>query len=285
MTTPKSTPLANHEIVTLAVYLLGGEARRIDSEDIAVKTNEIAPRRFTWRKYSDQINLEAVRKRLWDARKSEKGGYVIGSDKTGWALTPNGLSFARANQALLNKMNLARTPLRTKERNLIRREYERLAASAAFVKYSSCEPEKISLQEAESFFRVDAYVTGSARVDKIMRLKNLFADDPTRVLADYGWLPDGRIFLSYKLSEGSLANGIVSIPAGMKSYLQGEFRLLIADGQSAGRLVVKDNSAWGLGPFFRRRGGEPGDYFQIIFDTKQGLASVHLCDALDEEDS
>ena len=130
MTTLKATPLANHEIVTLAVYLLGGGTQRIDSEDIAVKANEIAPRRFTWRKYSDQINLEAVRKRLWDARKADKGGYVIGSDKVGWALTPNGLSFARTNQAFLNKMNLARTPLRTKERNLIRREYERLSARA-----------------------------------------------------------------------------------------------------------------------------------------------------------
>ena len=105
----------------------------------------------------------------------------------------------------------------------------------------------------------------------------------TRVLADYGWLPDGRIFVSYKLSEGCLSNGIVSVPSGMRSYLQGEFKLLIADGQSAGRLAVKDNSAWGLGPFFRRRGGEPGDHFQIIFDTKQRLASVHLGETMDDE--
>ena len=69
----------------------------------------------------------------------------------------------------------------------------------------------------------------------------------TRVLADYGWLADGRIFLSYKLSKGALSNGVVSVPAGMKSYLQGEFGLLIADGQSAGLLVIKDAQAWGLG--------------------------------------
>jgi len=34
MTTPKALSLANHEIVTLAVYLLGGEAQRVDTEDI-----------------------------------------------------------------------------------------------------------------------------------------------------------------------------------------------------------------------------------------------------------
>lgn len=105
----------------------------------------------------------------------------------------------------------------------------------------------------------------------------------TRVLADYGWLPDGRVFVSYKLSAGSLSNGVVSVPSGMKSYLQGEFGLRIADGQPAGRLVVKDTQAWGLGPFFRRRGGEPGDLFQIVFDTKQRLTSVHLGEALEDE--
>ena len=105
----------------------------------------------------------------------------------------------------------------------------------------------------------------------------------TRVLADYGWLPDGRIFLCYRLSEGTLSNGIVSIPAGMKSHIQGDFQLLIADGQSAGRFVVKDTQAWGLGPFFRRRGGEPGDLLQIICDMRQRVASATLGESGDDE--
>ena len=75
----------------------------------------------------------------------------------------------------------------------------------------------------------------------------------------------------------------MSVPAGMKSYLQGEFGLIIVDGQSAGRLVIKDTQAWGLGPFFRRRGGEPGDLFKIVFNTKERLASVHLGEAVDDE--
>jgi hypothetical protein len=111
MKNPAKDSLANHEIVTLAVYLLGGDTHRIDAEDIAVKTNELAPRRFTWRKYPNQINLEAVRKRLWDARTPKKGGYLIGSDNAGWSLTPKGIMFARSKQAVLNKLNLARKPL------------------------------------------------------------------------------------------------------------------------------------------------------------------------------
>ncbi len=107
----------------------------------------------------------------------------------------------------------------------------------------------------------------------------------TRVLADYGWLPNGRVFVSYNLSEGALSNGILSVPAGMKTYLQGEFRLLQIDGQPVGRLSVKDTQAWGLGPFFRRRGGEPGDFLQIVFDTKQRSASVTLGEPLEEPDT
>jgi hypothetical protein len=47
MRTPKAISLANHEIVTLAVYLLGGDTQRVDLEDAAVKANVPAPGRFT----------------------------------------------------------------------------------------------------------------------------------------------------------------------------------------------------------------------------------------------
>jgi hypothetical protein len=194
MTSPKAKALSNHEIVTLAVYLLGGDSKRIDTEDIAVKANELAPGRFNWRKYRDQISIDAVRKRLWDASRLQKGGYLIGSERDGWALTPAGVSFANKKQGVLAKANLTRTPLNTKERNLIRRERERMLSSDAFTKFSSNQADTISLQEAESFFRVDAYVTGDARMEKILRTKNRFGDD-----AELGQLIG---LLESKLSKG-----------------------------------------------------------------------------------
>jgi len=73
---------SNTEIVTIAVYLLGGASNYVDTEDIAVKVDELAPGRFTWRKYSDQINIDNVRKRLSDAKNPKKGGiqleFIIG---------------------------------------------------------------------------------------------------------------------------------------------------------------------------------------------------------------
>ena len=33
MTLPKTKALSNHEIVTLAVFMLGGDSKRVDTED------------------------------------------------------------------------------------------------------------------------------------------------------------------------------------------------------------------------------------------------------------
>ena len=48
------------EMVTLAVYRLGGAQRAVDTEDVAVEAHKLAPGRFSWRKYPDQINLELI---------------------------------------------------------------------------------------------------------------------------------------------------------------------------------------------------------------------------------
>jgi hypothetical protein len=178
MRTPKAISLANHEIVTLAVYLLGGDAQRVDTEDVAVKANALARGRFTWRKYPGQINLDAVRKRLWDAAKPEKGGYLQGTEREGWVLTPAGLRFANTNRTVLQTAGLERKPQSSKERNWQRHERERMLASDAFAKFAASRQAAILAQEAESFFRVDAYITGSAREEKILRAKNSFGDDP-----------------------------------------------------------------------------------------------------------
>ena len=70
------------EVVTLATYLLGGAQKAIDTEDIAVEAHRLAPGRFSWKKYPDQINLELVRVYLSDAPR-DKGVLLLGSGRTG----------------------------------------------------------------------------------------------------------------------------------------------------------------------------------------------------------
>jgi len=174
--TQQPRDLANHEIVTIALLLCGGDARTVDTEDIAVKANEIAPGRFAWRKYPDQINIDTVRKRLWDARKENKGTLVRGTERDGWELTENGVRFARKARSQLGNANItARTSL--KERRFVRAEKLRMLETEAYAKFSSGYQSSITARDAERFFRIDDYVLGEDRDKKVARSLNLLGND------------------------------------------------------------------------------------------------------------
>lgn len=176
---------SNHEIVTLAVYLLGGETRSVDTEDIAVKANEVAPGRFSWRKYPEQINIENVRTFLSDAKKPKNGQYLTGSGKEGWLLTERGCEFARQRVSELDGIDLSKTRYTTSERQWINRERVRMLASEAFSKFQSGK--RVATSEAEAFFRLDEYVRGEARERRILRVVNTFGQDAELGLAVTGF--------------------------------------------------------------------------------------------------
>ena len=165
-------------MVVLATYLAGGRTSYTDTEDIAVKANEIAPGRFTWRKYKEQINIETVRKRLWDAIKPEKGGYLVGSERDGWLLTQTGFKFCKKHLRLLKVSNGTSTRRSQREQTWISRERVRLLAEPAYQKFATGQTKSITPVEAERFFRVDDYVVGAARKTKIERSIAAFAADP-----------------------------------------------------------------------------------------------------------
>jgi hypothetical protein len=170
-------PFSNIDIVTIAVYLLGGDSKYIDTEDVAVKANQLAPGRFTWRKYHDQINIDNVRKRLSDAKNPAKGGYLLGSFTQGWLLSENGLKFCRKHSKELKGASLSRAPLDKKEMSWRRHEKARMLASPAFEKIRGNKENEITSREAEGFFMVDDYITGVAREKKLARIINTFGND------------------------------------------------------------------------------------------------------------
>ena len=173
-----SAGLANHEIVTIAVYLAGGATRSVDTEDIAVKANELAPGRFAWQKYKDQISLDAVRKRLWDAKSEDKGyQYLSGSEKDGWMLTATGALYVQQIITSLPNLELSKKRTSSIDRKWRNRERVRLLGSDAYRKLSEGRAELITSQDAASFFRLDEYITGAARKRKIDRIVNAFHDD------------------------------------------------------------------------------------------------------------
>jgi hypothetical protein len=164
--------LSNSEIVVIAAFRVGAAGLHADTEDIAVKANEIRPGRFTWKKYPEQINIDTVRKRLWDARKR---GHLVGSERDGWLLTESGATFARQYKRTLGAEKTTRLSLN--ERKWRRMEKVRLLTTAAHLKFRSGEASRITEREAQGFFRIDAYVGKSAIENKILRIVNAFGND------------------------------------------------------------------------------------------------------------
>jgi len=170
--------LANHELVVLAAFLAGAQTKAVDTEDIAIKANDLAPARFSWRKYKDQINIDAVRKRLWDATKVEKGGYLIGSEKTGWRLSKAGFDFARRHSRKRATIPRADVPRVSQNERVARsREVRRMMNESAFLKYRDGDTATITKFDAERFFRLDDYVTGKIRTAKIERFRIMAANN------------------------------------------------------------------------------------------------------------
>ena len=158
----KNQGYTNGDIVTIAVYELGGALRHIHLEDVAMKAAKLSPRRFCWRKYPDQINLESVRLTLKNELRIPNRR-VLGSIRDGWMLTPNGLSWcltaasSRDNQSLIDELH---------------REIDRAKKTTAFSKTIGGRGGKVSVLDVENLIRVNDYFTARDRRERILALAN-----------------------------------------------------------------------------------------------------------------
>jgi hypothetical protein len=192
---PGPQALTSPEVIVLAAYVLGGERQPIDTEDLAIKAHELAPGRFSWRKYPEQINLELVRVYASDAKKEAHGVLLRGSGNEGWMLTPAGVTWAEEHIDCMAGLRVARDRNRKGDR-VLKAERTRLLASDAFRKLQVDPGATITVREAETFFRLDPYTTGSKREERVLRVLNAFSDDPqlgpcVRRLAEQVRTPNG----------------------------------------------------------------------------------------------
>lgn len=168
--------LANHEVVTIAVFLLRGDVQAVETEDVAMKAAEIARGRFSWRKYPEQVNLDAVRKRLWDACRPDKGRYLVGSERDGWRLTEAGVQFAEREAKKLDVLD-SRRPMTLREKQWKSRERERMLSSDAYAALIKGDTSSFTVVDAERFFRIDEHVGAEQRKARAERALVLFSDD------------------------------------------------------------------------------------------------------------
>lgn len=170
------------QVVTLGVYRLGGADRFIDTEDVAQEVARLAPGRFSWRRYPDQINLELIRVYLSDAKKPGHGALLRGTGRRGWTLTTTGLAWARRAAGSLGAELLGRNPANAQGGSVATarqdRELKRLQNTIAWDKWSSSARKEITASEAGEVFRIDSYSVGEMRDLKIERVCKMFLNDP-----------------------------------------------------------------------------------------------------------
>lgn len=176
------TDASQIELVATALYLLGGDQHVIDTEDIAVKVHELAPGRFSWRKYPEQINLELVRVYLSAAKDPVRGGGLVdGTGRSGWTLTRAGLEWAKANSERLAGADLTRTREERKGGSIDERRWQRertrVMTTTAWARWDAGERD-ITPREAQEVFRIDSYALGRTRDLKMARLQEMFEADP-----------------------------------------------------------------------------------------------------------
>ena len=166
------------EVVVLAVYLLGGQTKSIDTEDVAMKAHHLAPGRFSWRKHPEQINLELVRVYLSDAKKEVYGRLLEGTGKKGWRLTHEGTRWCEANSESASDLgHWERSDSKggSIDEQRWRRERKRLLTSDAWREWS--EKGAITRKSAFEFLRLDSYADATIRDRKLSRIWQLFRDD------------------------------------------------------------------------------------------------------------
>ena len=167
------------DYVVVALSALGGASRPVDIEDIAMEAHRLAPHRFRWRKYPEQVDIAGVRDGLSDARKKENGELVVGDRKHGWTLTEAGIELAQIigpsiqtrGDATVNERERLDVPVRAAER-------QRVMTSRALAKAQAGHIDDVSRQEIRELFRVDRYVTEEKYKQRVSLVRNSLADEP-----------------------------------------------------------------------------------------------------------
>jgi len=163
----------NSEVVTIALYLLNGASIFCEIEDVAIQAFEIAPERFSWRKYKDRIDLRAIQ----DALKGAKNDYylVTGSIKKGYILTKKGVDFCeRIQDSNLSKhIQFRKNSMEEKFAS----EKLKMKTSIAYTKYYEKKYNNISLIDFYKFCKINEYFDADSREKKYNQIENIIYDD------------------------------------------------------------------------------------------------------------
>lgn len=162
------------QLVTISVGVLGGHMDFVDREDVAEHVNGLAPGRFTWKKYRDRIDLEAVGNALRHAKKPVNGALVTGNTTAGWMLTINGIKWINSIdlQAITNSDFSVDSLTAIHESEIVR-----LRNTRAYKLYEDNKSAEININDFYQFARINEYFQEKSRQRRFTVIENAVAYD------------------------------------------------------------------------------------------------------------
>lgn len=173
----KNNKFSNQEIVTFALYNLGGGIGSFDIESIAKEADKLAPGRFRWKTDPNMISDSNTWDALSNARKKK---YILQKaqekNTDSYLLTEDGVEFARRNLKKVKDFDQGKTRIPI-SKELYDNTKLRLISSSAYKKAREDKLEQISQREYNDFFIINDYMKNIKKNEKIQKLKNLFISD------------------------------------------------------------------------------------------------------------
>jgi len=91
-----------------------------------------------------------------------------------------------------------------------------------------------------------------------------------------GWTEDKKIWIVRQLTRGDLIFGSFYIPASLRQFVVGQYRIKSNPDSTPGTLIVKDRMATGMRNLYSSLGAEPGDHIALLYDLSQREVTIHL---------
>lgn len=176
------TELSNIEIILYALYLNGGETKKIHTEDVTLKCFELSPSRFSWIKYPKYPSIESVRRPLISARTKEGGSLISGRHgntkenqvSDGWIFTPKGIDWMERNKARIE--SLLGSKRKSAKRTQLDKQIFELENSPAFKKFlKDKECKSILPYEFTDFLNASLDTPASILRDRIDKFRAIAA--------------------------------------------------------------------------------------------------------------
>ncbi len=170
--------IKNIELVTIALYEVGGANNFKDTEDVAVKADEIDNERFKWRnkKYKKYIDRGLIVESLNAARVRRIGSFLKGNDDKGWILTPIGLEFCKRVKNTFPKLTIRKKRISKIEKKYLLREENRIINTEAYIKFINGEGSNINEKDIKKLFKIDDYTSKLDVEKRIINLLDNFKD-------------------------------------------------------------------------------------------------------------